>query len=166
MLKIESIADHPDLIEVIAEWHWNEWGHCDPSGSLESWTEGLRRRTSRDRIPTTYVAFEKDQLVGSVTLVDNDMSTRPDLWSWLAGLYVAPQAHGRGIGSALVHHAVAKVAEIGIPRLYLYTSTARGFYEKLGWQPIAEDFYEGEHVTIMTIETNPSRSDPSCPQAK
>jgi len=156
MLKIESIADHLDLVEVIAAWHWNEWGHCDPSGSLESWTEGLRRRTLRDRIPTTYVAFEGDRLVGSVTLVDNDMATRPDLCPWLAGLYVIPEARVRGVGSALVRHAVAKVAEMGIPRLYLYTSITRRFYEKLGWQPIAEDFYEGEHVTIMAIEAKAS----------
>ena len=152
MMRIESIADHLELVPVIAAWHWNEWGRCDPLVSLESWTEGLRRRTRRDCILTTYVAFEGGQPVGSVTLVDCDMLTRPDLWPWLAGLYVIPEARGRGIGSALVRHAMAKVAEMGICRLYLYTSSARRFYEKLGWQAIAEDFYEGEHVTVMTIE--------------
>jgi GNAT superfamily N-acetyltransferase len=152
-MRIESIADHLDLVETIASWHWSEWGHCDPSGSLQSWTAGLRQRILRDCIPTTYVALEGDLPVGSVTLVDNDMATRPYLWPWLAGLYVIPEARTRGIGSVLVCHAVAKVAEMDIPRLYLYTSSARRFYEKLGWQPIAQDFYEDEPVTVMAIDT-------------
>jgi hypothetical protein len=45
-MRIESIADHLDLIEIIARWHWEEWGYADPGGSLASWTAGLRARTT------------------------------------------------------------------------------------------------------------------------
>ena len=73
-LRIESIADHLDLVEVIAQWHWDEWGHADPGGSLATWTEGLRQRTNRGTIPTTYVALAGDEPIGSVTLVEHDMA--------------------------------------------------------------------------------------------
>ena len=151
-LRIESIADHLDLVETIARWHWDEWGDSDPSGSLESWTDGLRQRTNRDRIPTTYVALDGDEVLGSATLVEHDMSTRPELSPWLAGVYVTPSRRGQGVGSALVRHAVRKAAELEVRRLYLYTHPARGFYERLGWRHIADDYYEGRPVSIMAID--------------
>ncbi len=153
-VRIESIADHFDLVETIAAWHWAEWGHVDPTGSLESWTDGLRSRTNRDRIPTTYVALGDDQLLGSVTLVAHDMDTRRDLSPWLAGLYVVPAHRGMGVGSALVRHAVALAGAMGVERLYLYTGPAHGFYERLGWQTIAHESYEGASVVIMSIQTS------------
>ncbi len=151
-LRIESIADHLDLIPKLAEWHYREWGHLDPFGSLESWTEGLRLRAGRDRIPMTYIALRGTQLLGSAALVDNDMRTRPDLWPWLAGVYVQEPCRGQGIGSALVRQVMRKAAEMGIERLYLYTHSARPFYEKLGWECLAEVDYEGREVVVMAVE--------------
>ncbi len=150
-MRIESIADHLDLIDTIAGWHWDEWGGVDPGGSLESWTEGLQQRTNRDRIPTTFVALDGDELLGSVTLVEHDMDTHLEVSPWVAGVYVRPSARRRGVASALVRHAVREAREMRITRLHLYTSTARDLYEKLGWQPIADDHYEGQPVTIMAI---------------
>jgi GNAT superfamily N-acetyltransferase len=153
MVRIESIADHLGLVDTIARWHWDEWGHSDPAGSLQSWTEGLRERTKRGEIPTTYIALHDDKPIGSVTLVEHDMSKRLDLSPWLAGVYVKPEHRGRGVGSALVQHAVAEAAKMGIKRLYLYTNPAKEFYEKLGWRHVADDYYEGQPVFIMDIET-------------
>lgn len=45
-MRIENVADHPAFVELIARWHWDEWGHADPGGSLQSWTAGLARRTN------------------------------------------------------------------------------------------------------------------------
>src|SRR5687768_14875761 len=128
-MRVESIADHLDLVDTIARWHWDEWGHADPQGSLQSWAEGLRERTKRDAIPTTYVALDGAELLGSVTLVENDMSTRPGLTPWLAGVYVKQDRRLQGVGTALVRHAIRKAAEMGIKRLYLHTHSARPFYE-------------------------------------
>jgi GNAT superfamily N-acetyltransferase len=150
-MRIESIADHLDLVPTIARWHWDEWGHTDPTGSLAAWTAGLRQRTHRDRIPTTYVALAGDELLGSVTLVEHDMDTHRELSPWLAGLYVEPSRRGQGVGSALVRHTVQKAGEMGIARLYLYSGPARSFYERLGWRPVAETVYHGRPVTILTI---------------
>lgn len=152
-MRIESIADHLDRIETIARWHWSEWGHVDPGGSLDSWAEGLRGRTLRDRVPTTYVALEDGELLGSVTLVDNDMSTRPDLWPWLAGLFVRPGDRRRGVGAALVGHALRASAAMGVEQLYLYTAGAEAFYRRLGWAPVARDRYEGSRVVVMKYAT-------------
>lgn len=150
---IDSIADHLDLVETIARWHWGEWGRHDPNGSLEAWTEGLRQRTHRDRIPTIYVGLgERGRLLGTVALVEHDMSTHVELSPWLAGLYVDPGFRGWGIGAQLTRHATAAAAKLGVTRLYLYTRSARGLYEKLGWQTLFEEDYEGRSVAVMAID--------------
>ena len=154
-MRIESAADHLDLIPTIARWHWDEWGHADPHGSLESWTEGLRGRTHRDGIPTTLVALRGDELLGSVTLVAHDMPDRPELahlTPWVAGTFVRPEERGRGVGRALMEAAAATARSLGVSTLYLYTSTARPFYERLGWRVVAETSYEGEDVAVMSVD--------------
>jgi hypothetical protein len=72
-------------------------GRHRPLSSLAQWAQRLYERTLRDQIPTTYVAVEQRQPVGSVTLVEHDMEIRVDLSPWLAGVYVRPLAPaGRG----------------------------------------------------------------------
>lgn len=156
IMRIECIADHLDLIDTIARWHWDEWGHADPEGSVETWAEGLRERTHRDAVPTTYVALAGDELIGSATLVENDMTTRRDLAPWVAGVFVKPERRGQGVGSALMRQVVRKAAEMGIKKLYLHTGTARGFYEKLGWRFLDREHYEGQWVSVMEIDTAPA----------
>ena len=151
-MNIESIADHLNLLPTIGKWHWDEWGHADPEGSVDTWIAGLRQRTLRDQIPTTYVALSaQSALLGSVTLVDCDMDTHQELTPWLAGLYVHPDSRAHGIGSKLVDHAVGKVRDMGFSQLFLHTSSASGLYTGLGWHIIGEEIYEGEEVSIMVF---------------
>jgi N-acetylglutamate synthase-like GNAT family acetyltransferase len=154
-MQIECIADHLDLIDTIALWHFREWGHKDPTGSVQSWAKGIRSRANRNRIPTGYVALESNELLGVVELVDHDMNSHMELSPWLAGLYVRPESRRHGIGSALTKYIVQVSGQMGIERLYLYTKTAQGLYLKLGWQSIAEENYEGEDITIMSFDITP-----------
>ena len=132
MPRIAPIWRHEELIPVIAKWHWDEWGHADPTGSLESWTSGLQGRTAVDAIPTTYVALsDRGEPIGSVVLVEQDMDTHPELSPWLAGLYVLPAYRGRGLGTALARHATDRCIAMGFEKLYLYTSRARSLYGRL-----------------------------------
>jgi GNAT superfamily N-acetyltransferase len=151
-INITSIADHLHHVPTIARWHWDEWGHTDPTGSLQAWTDGLATRTNRDRIPTTYLALKDANPIASTTLVEHDMSTHRDLTPWLAGVYVKPEHRRHGIGAALVTHTMHKAAEMGVKRLYLYTNSARDFYLKLGWTVLTTDLYEARTVTVMAVD--------------
>jgi predicted N-acetyltransferase YhbS len=147
-VRIDELADHPDLVETLAGWHWASWGQ---PGDLRHWIETLRGRAHRDRIPTTFVAMAGDVPIGSVSIVERDMSTHPDLGPWLAAVYVEPAFRGRAVGSELVRRAVRRAAELGAERVYLYTDDAQVFYERLGWSIVTEEEYEGHHVAVMAI---------------
>lgn len=152
MVRIENIANHPALIETVAHWQWEEWGHLDPADSLAARIASLRDQMDPDRIPTTFIALDGDEPLGSASLVEDDMSTHRELSPWLASVYVTPAARGRGLASALVRRVVRQAATLGIARLYLYTPDAQGLYAKLGWWVIATEHFEGQLVTIMAID--------------
>ena len=151
-MQIEPLVDHLDLVPTIAAWHWQEWGPTAMEGDATRRAEKLRIRLHRDRVPVMYVALDTNDgrvPLGTSALVESDMDTHLELSPWLANVYVTPPARGRGIARALVQHAMNQAAALRLSRLYLYTHTARGLYEKLGWYVIGEEPYEGHHVTIM-----------------
>lgn len=60
---------------------------------------------------------------------------------WIQQLYVHPDRHGQGIGSALLDHVMA----MGPPRqlwTFQQSDRARGFYESRGFRAV--EFTEGE----------------------
>jgi GNAT superfamily N-acetyltransferase len=155
-MRIEGIAAHPELIETVARWQFGEWGHLEPGDSLAARIAYLGTQAANPgRIPMTFVALDSDEALGSASAVEHDMDTHPELTPWLASVYVKPDARGRGVASALVRRVMAAVAALGVSRLYLFTESARGLYEKLGWQPIGEEHFEGSDVTIMAIDLVP-----------
>jgi len=159
-MQIEPLVDHRDLVPTIAAWHWHEWGTTAMEGDATRRAEKMRTRLYRDRVPVMYVALDtnndstpdKSRPLGTSALVESDMDSHPELRPWLANVYVTPSARGQGIARALVQHAMNQAAVLKLSRLYLYTHTARGLYEKLGWHVIAEESYEGHRVTIMAFD--------------
>jgi GNAT superfamily N-acetyltransferase len=154
-LVVEALGDHPEFVPVVAGWHWREWGHTDPGGSLESWTAGLARQAAADQVPGTLVALADGSPIGVVCLVARDMpgyEPAARLSPWLKGLYVIPSARSHGHGELLVRRCQAWANSLGFDALHLYTlrsSAARALYERLDWQPIHEGHYDGIDVTVM-----------------
>jgi GNAT superfamily N-acetyltransferase len=152
---VEPLSNHPAVVAVAAEWHFREWGHTDPGGSLETWTAGLARQAGADQIPGTLIALGDRVPVGVVCLVAEDMrgyEPAAGLTPWIKGLYVIPPARRRGVGGLLVQRCEAWAASLGHEILYLYTergSAAQALYERLGWQAMHAGCYEGIDVTVM-----------------
>jgi GNAT superfamily N-acetyltransferase len=76
-----------------------------------------------------WVAYRDQQLAGFAA-VERDTQT---VWA----LFVAPEAEGRGVGTALLHEMLSWAAGAGLDRLRLSTATgsrAEGFYRAAGWR--------------------------------
>ena len=140
---------------MAAEWHWREWGHTDPGGSLESWTTALAGQADAREIPGTLIALADGSPVGVVCLVIEDMpgyAPAAGLAPWVKGLYVIPRARGRGHGERLTRRCEAWAATLGHDALYLYSergSAAEALYERLGWQTINTGRHEDIDVSLM-----------------
>ena len=152
---VEPLSNSPQAVPTVAEWHFSEWGHTDPGGSLEGWTAGLAKQATADRVPGTLIALAGGTPVAVICLVPQDMpgyGPAAGLTPWIKGLYVIPSARRKGVGGLLVRRSEAWAASLGHEAVYLYTergSAAQALYERLGWRAIRAASYDGIAVTVM-----------------
>src|SRR4051812_8457835 len=150
-MHIDYLADYPQHAPVLAAWHHAEWHDLLPGWTCEEALTELRRHTGRRQIPTTFVALDGDDLLGSASLLEADLDGWDHLSPWLASVYVVPHARGRGVGRELVARVVAEAAALGVGVLHLWTAGQQAWYSRLGWSPLHYTRH-GEHdVTIMVI---------------
>ncbi|HKY59636.1 MAG TPA: GNAT family N-acetyltransferase [Gemmatimonadota bacterium] len=151
-MKIAYLADHPEHIPQLAGWLHAQWGYLHENDSVERRAARLESRATRGGIPVTFVAVDGVILLGSASLVDDDLETRPELTPWLASVYVAPEHRGKGVGSALVQRVVEEARDSGVSRLYLWTTDQERLYARLGWIPVERMRFQDEDIVVMTIE--------------
>ncbi len=134
MIKIQDLSSQIDVIPLLAQWHFKQWGDLTGASTESDYEALLFRNVSTRNLPLTLIAVSGKRLLGSVNIVDCDMAIRSELKPWLAQLYVALPERHRGTGSMLVHAAIERSRKLGFRRLYLYTSgTLPVFYERIGW---------------------------------
>lgn len=151
-MNIEYLADHKEVIPALAQWFYEEWSYLHPDRTLADVMQLMSERAHTNRIPIALVAFEGQELLGTVCLKVHDMDARLDLTPWLAGLYVSAPRRRQGIGAALVS-AIEKTAhDLDVGKLYLYTPESELFYSRLGWHVRERAEYHGYPVTLMQKE--------------
>ncbi len=105
-----------------------------------------------------FIAVDGDELLGSTAIDRNDMDTLPHLTPWISDVYVNPAFRGKGIGTALVRHAMEYARNKGVRTLYLYTPGQEDFYTRLGWKRMTRDIYHNHPVSVMHIDLLPEIS--------
>jgi N-acetylglutamate synthase-like GNAT family acetyltransferase len=151
------LADHPQFLPTVAAWHHSEWGYIRPGDTVEARQKRLEAECGHREIPTTIIALEKGKLLGSVSLLDEDMDTHKELTPWLASLFVAVEKRGQGIGAALVRRLIEEARELEVKRLYLYTPDQEKFYTRLDWSLLERTNYAGKPAVIMAYAISPDR---------
>ncbi len=158
MITIDFLKNHPEYVETISRWIYEEWDH-QTERDFEAVVAKTRQRLNEDRIPLTLVAFKDGQCVGTISIYEDDLSSRPDLTPWLAALFVHPDHRNQGIGSALMEALITVAKRLGIRKLYLHTETASGYYQRKGWTFLfrtINDRQEETEVFALDLEQNGS----------
>jgi GNAT superfamily N-acetyltransferase len=119
----------------------------------------LRHAILRPGRPVSYSVYSEDEgavhigawddsaLVGCATVFPDpwpgragDVPAEPRAWR-LRGMAVDPSRQGTGVGREVLAAAVAAVRDAGAPLMWANArSTAVGFYERLGWRVVGEEF--------------------------
>ena len=95
------------------------------------------------------VAKADGEPIGTCLLVESEIEPNHDVSPWLAGLFVAPERRRRGAGAILVRAIEDQARRRESSRLYLYTSAAVGFYERLGWELLDRTNWKGFYTALM-----------------
>jgi GNAT superfamily N-acetyltransferase len=150
-VRIEYLADHPELIPILAQWHHQQFSYLDRGVTAAQRESFLGTHANHPQIPTTFVAMAGETLLGSASLLARDMDTRLDLSPWLAAVYVAPEHRRQGIATALIVRVVDEARILGYRTIYLFTPDKESFYTRRGWSLLEHTNYRGVQVSVMTL---------------
>jgi len=151
-MKVENLTQHPHLTEEIARWHYNEWHSLYPESSFQEFVQDLEQCLSEESVPATWVLLDSGEVIGSASVLKQDMTTNLHLSPWLANVYISPEHRGKGLGSILIEQVMKQVQQTDIETLYLFTEDQACFYKRLGWRLLKQEQYSGAEVSVMAVK--------------
>jgi GNAT superfamily N-acetyltransferase len=139
VFMISDLRQESGLLDRVSDRIWQAFWQ-ESGTSRAAIADRVGESLGSGPIPTTFVAHENGDFLGTASLVTSDEPSRPMLSPWIAAVWVEPHARERGIGAALVQAATDFAFSQGTIRLYLAASTVRRpFYEKMAWRVIERD---------------------------
>lgn len=149
LISIVSTFERPDLVPVTARWRWQAF-FSDSGRPFDDVLAGAHRTAAVDGLmPRTFVLLADNEPVGTASLVAHDLDERPDLTPWLAGVFVAPHARGRGHAGRLMTAVEERARGACIATLWLYTNTAERIYARAGWRTVEAVQHNGKPFALM-----------------
>ncbi len=130
-----TLVARPDLARTVSGWLWNEFWRRD-GYALDQTLAVVNASVASFGPPQTFVLLVGGQPIATASLAAQDLDERPDLTPWLAGVYVVPEARGRGYASRLIEVVEEACLAARIPTAWLYTSTAERLYQQAGWRVV------------------------------
>ena len=154
-MDIKRLEEVPQFSSQVISWLKSEWGEMEILNAARNIRDG-KQADKENSFPMIFVGLENEKLVGTISLLENDMDIRPNLNPWLGCLYVENESRHKGMGSQLFDFCESYANSVGVSILYLFTSKIQKIALTRKWKSIEEVFFEDEMVTVMCkeFETN------------
>lgn len=137
-IQIQQLIDIDEItLNTITTWMYNWWGIKD-GYSFDGVKCFMEHSLQKDRLPQTYGLFIDNKIIGMFQLTYEDLNVRPDIYPWLANVYIDEGYRTQGYGRKLLE-SVKEIAKnnLNFKEIYLYTKH-KNLYEKFGWKYISE----------------------------
>ena len=152
MITIDFLVDHLDTIPTLTKWFRDQWSDYFANWSDEEMMKDFLEDISRNSLPSRLVAFEYNELVGTIILRESEVETLPERQPELGGLYVVESYRGHGIGTELVRAGMKLAHEQGYSTISATTVKAAGILERLGWEFIKTVQYPDGEVSLYSCK--------------
>lgn len=159
-ISLFSLAEKPEWIPVLAQWHHGEWlasqeadmmhaGSSEFEDKLQRRKELLEQHCNDSILPFTLVAALDDEPIGSASLVKYQFTEHQLASDWLTNVFVLPEHRHHGVATKLINSICDYAQNAGIESANLYTADKSEFYKKLGWSPRGNGRVQGQMVSIL-----------------
>jgi hypothetical protein len=85
-VKFEFIADNKNVLPVLANWYFEEWGYLRKEDSPDKVAARLQPYLNTNKIPLILLALENTELLGAAQLKFREMDIYPEKEHWLGGV--------------------------------------------------------------------------------
>ena len=134
-LGVATMVDLPHLVTLLGVL-FEEEADFVPNAAKQR--RGLEAILADPRIGRIYVARDEGRVVGMVSTLYTISTAEGGMAAWLEDLVVLPECRGRGVGAALLGHAIACAREAGALRMTLLSdednALAHAVYASEGFQ--------------------------------
>ncbi len=131
--EIKKLYDADEkVVEHLSEWLYNWWGK-DENFNMDQMKSFVSHSMNKDKLPYTYVMSISKKIIGMFQIIYDDLSVRPDIYPWLANVYIDKEYRGNGYGRKLLEYSNNVINDLNIKDIYLYTPH-NNLYEKFGWE--------------------------------
>ncbi len=152
MTSVQTFILEPGTPElaICARWRANAFSVL--KASFEQELRSLELFASDHSYGVALVAKVDGEPIGTCLLVESEIEPNHDVSPWLAGLFVVPEHRRKGAGAVLVRAIEDEARQRQFSRLYLYTTEAEGFYERLGWEVLDRTDWRGFDTALMVCD--------------
>ena len=136
--EIKQLIDIDNkTLNTMTTWMYNWWG-IKRGYSFDGVKCFIEHSLQKDRLPQTYGLFIDNKIIGMFQLLYEDLNVRPDIYPWLADVYIDEKYRKKGYGRKLLE-SVKEIAKykLNFNELYLYTKH-NNLYEKFGWEFVSD----------------------------
>ena len=132
-MQIRKIVS-PDAgtVEIITKWMYSWWGERE-NYSFDAVKEYISHSFNESTLPITFGLYDEDELIGMYQITYSDLFVRPDIYPWLANVFIPEKYRNKGLGKLLIGSVTDNLNVMPFDEIYLYT-THEGLYEKYGWE--------------------------------
>jgi putative hydrolase of the HAD superfamily len=150
-MDIYPLADHPNQVDKVATWYYDEWAQHFPNVTKAMLCENIAKMAIyRDAFPFAIIVINHDELVAVAELKFYENINYPEYKHWLGGVFVAPEKRGNGISNLLITEAKNRAKRLGVKKLYLQCERHNLLlYKKHGFIKLHDAFHHEIATSIM-----------------
>ena len=148
MEKIEVkkvINPSKEILDITSKWMFDWWGrkkHYD----YDAVYYYMKYSFNDKKLPQTYALFLNNKIIGMYQITYNDLFIRPDIYPWIANLYIDKKYRNKGYGKILINSIKEMTANnTNFKEIFLYTHHVN-LYEKFGWKFVSSTEIKGENL--------------------
>ena len=128
-----------------------EWGSKKKKEEMNNYIdEKLKKIKTSDKVIKVIGLFDKENLIGFISLFKYDGEERNDLTPWYATMYVKKEYRGNNYSKLLNDEILKEAKKLNYDKVYLKSSLVN-YYEKFGAQYI-EDLNDNEKLYYINLK--------------
>ena len=149
-IKIRKITSpSEELLNTTTKWMYEWWG-IENGYKYEDVYTYMKNSYNKDKLPQTYIMYLNDKAIGMFQITYRDLFIRPDVYPWIANIYIDKEYRKKGYGKILISSINNIIQnDLSFNTIYLYTSHIN-LYEQYGWELI-ENLDENNRLYKLNI---------------